>query len=265
MAKIDFTQITSGNDNNRNVGFFTLKNDGDEAIVRIMHDSVDSFDLLTTHPITVGSKYRRVNCIRDPREPLDNCPLCKAGSKVQQRLFLHMIQYVKDENGQIIPQAVVWERSASFAVTIKNLMDEYGPLSNCVFKVRRNGKAGSTDTTYSIMYGNPQIYREDMYPKLDDMFEDYSVVGTIVMDKNFDEISEFVATGAFPVKQTDVQPQAATVAYAQPQVAHAAYAQPMPQVTVGQAYQAAPQVTNVPQYVDTGAPAATPARPVRYY
>ena len=198
MAQITFDQINVGNDNQSNVGFFNLKNDGDEAIVRIMHDSTASFDLVTTHPIKLGDKYRRVSCIRDPREPLENCPMCKSGSKVQQRMYIHLIQYTKDDQGKIIPEAKIWERSASYAVTIKNLIDEYGPLSDCIFKVRRNGKAGSMDTTYAILYGNPQVYRNEMYPKDESLFEGFSVIGTMVLDKNFEELSEFLATGAFP-------------------------------------------------------------------
>lgn len=199
MAKINFEQINSGNDGgNFTVGFFSLKNDGDEAVVRIMHDDTSSFDLVTTHPIQIGNKYRRVNCIRDPRDPMDNCPLCKSGAKIQQRFYIHLIQYVKDEKGNIIPQAKIWERSASYAVTIKNLIDEYGPLSDCIFKIRRNGEAGSMNTTYSILFGNPQVYRPEFYPKDDSLFEGYSVVGSAVMDKNFDEIAEFIATGEFP-------------------------------------------------------------------
>lgn len=204
MAKINFEQIASNNDgNNFTVGFFSLKNDGDEAVVRIMHDDISSFDLVTTHPIQIGNKYRRVNCIRDPREPMDNCPLCKSGVKVQQRFYIHLIQYVKDEKGNIIPQAKIWERSASYAVTIKNLLDEYGPLSDCIFKIRRNGEAGSMNTTYSILFGNPQVYRPEFYPKDNSLFEGYSVVGSAVLDKNFDEIAEFLSTGEFPQRNSN--------------------------------------------------------------
>ena len=202
MAKISFDQINSNNDGSGfQVGFFSLKNDGDEAVVRIMHDNTASFDIVTTHPIQIGNKYRRVNCIRDPRDPMDNCPLCKSGAKVQQRFYIHLIQYVKDDNGNIIPQAKIWERSASYAVTIKNLIDEYGPLSDCIFKIRRSGEAGSMNTTYSIMFGNPQVYRPEFYPKDESLFKDYSVVGSAVMDKNFEELAEFIATGEFPQRQ----------------------------------------------------------------
>ena len=205
MAIINYEQINTGSSDSNNssnrVEFFSLKNDGDEAVVRIMHDSTSSFELVTTHPITVEGKYRRINCIRDPREPMENCPLCKSGTKIQQRFYIHLIQYTKDEQGNIIATPKVWERPATYAVTIKNLIDEYGPLSNCIFKIRRNGEAGSMQTTYSILFGNPQVYRSDFYPKDDSAFENYSVIGTAVMDKTFEDISEFISTGKFPATE----------------------------------------------------------------
>ena len=198
MAQIKFDQVNTGDTSDNLIRFFALKNDGDEAIVRIMHDNTDSFDLVTTHLIQHNNKYRRVNCIRDPREPLENCPLCKAGVKIQQRMYIHLIEYVKDDYGKIIPQGKIWERSATYAMTIKNLIDEYGPLSDCIFKIRRNGKPGSRETTYSILYGNPQMYKVEDYPKDENIFKNYSAVGTAVLDKSFEELAEFLATGDFP-------------------------------------------------------------------
>lgn len=189
---------TDTSNNNGRIGIFSLKNDGDEAIVRIMHDNVNDFDILTTHPITLGGKFRSINCIREPRDPMDNCPLCKNGTKVQSRIFIHMIQYVTNEQGQIEAKPVVWERSISYATKLKNDIDEYGPLSNCIFKIRRNGKAGDMQTTYDMRLGNPSMYNEANYPKIADAFKNYTACGTIVLDKTFEEISTYVATGTFP-------------------------------------------------------------------
>lgn len=203
MAKMSFDTVvsnmnTESSNNSNSIGFFSLKNDGDEAIVRIMHDSVNDFDILTTHPITLGGKFRSINCIREPRDPMDNCPLCKKGTKVQSRIFIHMIQYVTNEQGQIEAKPVVWERSIAYATKLKNDIDEYGPLSNCIFKIRRNGKAGDMQTTYDMRLGNPSMYNEANYPKLADAFKDYTACGTIVLDKTFDEISAFIVNGSFP-------------------------------------------------------------------
>jgi len=204
MAKVSFDTAVSNMNNDTNngnsVGFFTLKNDGDEAIVRIMHDSVDDFDIVSLHPVNLGGKFRTVNCIREPREPIDNCPLCKNGTKIQSKIFIHMIQYTVTPEGKIEAKPVVWERSISYATKLKNDIDEYGPLSNCIFKIKRNGKPGDMQTTYDMKLGNPNMYNEASYPKIEGAFTNYTACGTVVMNKNYDELVTFVTTGAFPEK-----------------------------------------------------------------
>ena len=199
MAVITFDQIaTAGNVSNSKISYFSLKNDGDEAIVRIMHDSTDTFDIVTTHPIQVGNKYKRVNCIRNPKESIDRCPLCSSGAKIQQKIYIHLIQYVNDENGNCVAQGKVWERAANFAVTLKNLIDEYGPLSNSIFKIRRNGEAGNMKTTYSILYCNPNVYNNADFPIDREMFNGYTAIGNAVLDQSPDELCYFISNGDFP-------------------------------------------------------------------
>ena len=218
MAQINFSQINqnTGNQNNssRNDGpqvkFFALKNHGDEAIVRIMHDTVDSFDLVAVHPVEVNGRYRNVNCLRDPREPLDNCPMCASGTPIRQKFYIHLLQYNRDNQGNIVVEPCIWERSATYATTIANLINEYGPLSDHIFKIRRNGQAGSMETTYDIMYGHPNVYKNEIYPKQPELFNGYAVIGRAVLDKNADEMRAYIQTGNFPVNnaQPNNQPAA---------------------------------------------------------
>lgn len=200
MARISFetAQSTISENTGNSVGFFSLKNNGDEAIVRILHDSVNDFDILTTHQINFGGKYRKVSCIRDPRDPIANCPFCAQGTPLQQRFFIHMIQY-ENVNGQITAKPVVWERSANeYGNKLKTMIEEYGPLSECIFKIKRNGAAGDMNTTYEILFCNPNVYRSDLYPKDTSSFDNYNALGTVVLDKNYNEITEYLATGSFP-------------------------------------------------------------------
>lgn len=180
------------------VGFLSLKNDGDEAIVRIMHDNVDSFDMVTTHQATIDGRMRRVGCLRSPSDPLSECPFCEAGKPVQTRLYVHLIQYVRNDQGQIVPLAKVWERPASFARTLAGLIEEYGPLSNSVFKIKRSGAAGSTATTYSVLYGNPVLYPAETYPKKDDAFAGYCATGHAVLNKSAAELSTLLGGKGTP-------------------------------------------------------------------
>ena len=201
---INYSQIQTGNDNATpitQVGFFSLKGDGDEAIVRIMHDTVDTFDIVTTHPVQYNGRFRRLNCIRDPHEPIENCPVCNSGDKVQQRIYIHLIKYELSENNTIVGTPCVWERSISYARTLKGLIDDYGPLSECLFKIRRNGAAGSVNTSYSITYCRPDVYNASVYAKIDGAFDNYKAVGTVVINKSFDELVNYVNTGNLSTPQ----------------------------------------------------------------
>lgn len=203
MANINYEDINVTTTDYK-VGFFNLKN-GEEAIVRFAINSVEDFELYTVHPITVGqASYpnRRVSCLRsNPKtDTVNMCPLCARGEKVQQRMYIKMIQYVND-NGRIIPKAVVWDRPAySYAPQLKSYLDSYGPLSNIVCKIARQGEG--LDTKYTIMPNlNPQMYNEQTYPKNFDDFADFNVLGSMVMDKTFDEVNQFIMTGSFPQRE----------------------------------------------------------------
>ena len=206
MANISYDFLDRPKDGGykNSVGFFSLKNDGDDALVRILHSSVNDFDMLSCHTVEMDGKYRKINCLRDPREDTSKCPLCEANvGKLQQRIFIHLIQYVKDENGNIVALPKIWERSIVFARKLKSLIDEYGNLENRVWKVRRHGAPGKKDTDYDIFPQDSSIYTEQNYPIDKSGFENYSVLGTLVMNKNYDECVSFVRTGSFPQKDKE--------------------------------------------------------------
>lgn len=174
------------------VGFFSLKDDGDEAIVRFAYNDPSEFDVFTVHPVTIDGKFRKVNCINDLKAGVHSCPLCAAGIQLQQRFYIKLIEYTRDEQGNIVPQPRVWERPASYMQILNNLFTEYGSLCNSVFKIKRSGERGSMQTTYSIMYSNPSIYNEELYKKDFSAFENYSPLGTAILDRNESELRELV-------------------------------------------------------------------------
>ena len=254
MARIDFNNMqddsaySTSNNNGNDVGFFTLRNDNDEAIVRFMCDSTEDFEILTVHDIKVGDKFRKINCIRDFRDPVENCPLCATGTKINQRFFIKMIQYDKstDSNGNVVitAKAMIWERSTAYAKTLKSYIDNYGPLSDIICKVIRHGRAGDMQTTYEIVPNlSKAVYRDDIYVKDVNIFGDFNAFGTIVMDRNYDEIMQFQMTGQFP--QREKKQDAATSDNVAPVQNYA------PQASMNQGYvqpqfnaTAAPQVEN---------------------
>lgn len=211
MAKInyeDVSKVTNSENSGNTVGFFSLKDNGDEAIVRIMHDSTDTFDIVSTHNVTMdGYKYgRKVSCIRDVHDPVDACPFCQAGMPIQTRIFIHLIEYTRDENGKVVGHPKIWERSMQYAKEIANLIADYGPLSNCIFKIRRNGAAGDMKTTYSINYAPPSVYNPEFYPIDPQAFEGYSVLGTLVLGKSAEDMREYLTTGSFPQRNSEQPP-----------------------------------------------------------
>ena len=201
MAQVTFDNAmaeSSTNSQQNGVGFFTLKNDGDYAIVRFMEGSVNDFDLLTVHDV-------RVNCLRNANEPIEKCPGCSANLKVSTKIFIHLLQYEQDGNGAITAKPKVWERSLFYANQLRDLIINYGDLKNCIFKITRNGKPGDMKTTYNIMYCPPHMYPPENYPLQPELFDNYSVLGTVVLDKTASEIQTYLSTGSFPQTQNNSQ------------------------------------------------------------
>ena len=209
MAQVTFDNAMAENNSNsqqqNGVGFFTLKNDGDSAIVRFMEESVNDFDLLTVHDVKVNDRYRKLNCLRTANEPIEKCPGCMANLKVNTKIFIHLLQYEQDENGNIVAKPKIWERSLFYANQLKDLIINYGDLRNCIFRITRNGKAGDMKTTYNIMYCPPQMYPPENYPLQPELFDNYKVLGTVVLDKTASEIQAYLSTGSFPQVQNTQQ------------------------------------------------------------
>lgn len=279
MARVSFDDANALATTNSSDGveYLTLKNDGDEAIVRFMIDDISEFDIHTVHEVKVDNKYRVVECLRDPREPLDNCPLCKANVKIGQKFYIRMIQYIIGQDGSVTPAARVWERGLPYAKTLKTYLENYGPLSNIICKIVRHGKAGDMQTTYEIVPNlSPMIYKEEIYVKAPNLFEGFSVLGRMVMDKTAVDMDTYIRTGSFPANSnsqsgnegvtprtynnapTAMPPMNSQPAYSTPpQTAVPAYQQYSVDPSVNTAPAAAPQYSANPPF-ETAAPAYAP-------
>lgn len=211
MAKISYDAVSFGQQNsstsNQKVEWFSLKNDGDSALVRIMEDSLETLEILTVHPINLNGKFVKANCIRDITDSIEKCPLCASGAEVQQRVYLKLLVYSAPGSA---PVPKVWERSASFVKVIQSKLESYGPLSDCLFTIKRCGERGNLKTTYNIDYAPPQAYPPESYKKQPELFTNYSAVGAAVFDKSFNDLAYYVEHHEFPSSQTStaaVSPQ----------------------------------------------------------
>lgn len=197
MARINYNEFINQNQQQFEqpddyIPYFFLRNDGDDAIVRFMDDSPVDFEIIATHQYDIGGKSKTVNCLRTPREDISKCPMCAEGAKLSYRFYIHLIQYEKDESGKIVATPRIWERGMSYANMLKQYCADYSPISSYLFRIKRNGKAGSVDTTYSIIPLNPAVYSAADYPVVENPFTTYSVVGKQVLDLSYERMNEIV-------------------------------------------------------------------------
>lgn len=178
--------------NSQRVGYFSLRNNGQEAIVRFMYDSPDDFVFADVHKVQVADKLRTILCVGTPSDPAGTCPLCASGNQRKTSFYIYIVEYVKDENGKVVGVPKVWERSASYARKLVEYFNEYGPLSDIVFKVKRNGATGDKNTTYDIMPANPAVYRSDLYPKMEDAFRGFTIIGNVASNWSVDKMKELL-------------------------------------------------------------------------
>lgn len=287
MAKLSFSSIENqpvntaeNTSNNSGVKFFALK-DGESAIVRILCNSVDDIDIYTVHNVVTEQwKYgRRMSCVRDPHDPIEMCPLCAANKPLMQRMYVKMIQYVTDpQTNQIVPTPVVWERGVNDkqfgARTLAGYLETFGALSNILFKLTRTGE--KLNTTYQIIPNLPaNVFPENLYPNVPNLFDGYEVAGRAFVDRSADDYRVFLATGNFPNPNAqatpkvneppvNIPPAASTPAYGNgfANTAGAAnmtggYATPSYNATAN--FQAPPVTTTRPDFT----PPANTAAPVR--
>lgn len=252
------------NQNSNNVSFFSLKDDGDEAVVRFMQESTDDFEIITTHPVTIGGKYRSVSCLRGAHDPLDKCPLCEAEFKLNKRFFIKITKY-ENVNGSVNAVPCVWERPMSYAFKLKDYLDNYGPLSDIICRIVRHGKAKSLDTNYEIIPNlSKQVFRDDLYVKDYGPYESYNALGTVVLNKTAEDMRVYLSTGSFPASNPQSNGQGNYSSYNNAPVQNNQYQQPTTPVYNDNGF--TPTSSAEPKKMPWETGNATPVdRPTRYY
>lgn len=248
------------------VSYFALSNDGDEAVVRFNYSSPQELEITSVHTVTIGDKQRRVSCLRTPYEPIDNCPLCAAGEKPVSKIFIKLIEYVRNDQGQIVPVAKIWERPVAFARLLRTYFDEYGSLSDFVFKIKRHGKRGDTSTTYETIPANPAIYKPEIYVKDFSAFENYSLSSYVVLEKSYDELKAIMnGTYVEPIKQKATVQEAVqpTPTYQQQTPIQPTYTAGTQPITAGGYVNTTQSAPVQPTYTNPGNPAVQPAPQVQ--
>lgn len=224
------------------VGFFRLKNDGDEALVRINVSKMEDLQFALVHKLRVNGKFMAVGCLNTIGSHSTNCELCakaaEANSPVDQarkRVYIQMMVSYKNPITGTFDEAmpVVWERPAGFAQEVLTKLRNFGDLKKVLLHITRNGVAGSTDTTYSIDYAMPAVYKPELVPEDFSAFNGFDLAKHSFWEKSAEDIHIYVTTGNFP----EVVKAATSEQVAQPQTQPAyaggyvapTYSAPVPQ------------------------------------
>ena len=169
-----------------NGSFFQLKDDHDTAKVRFLYDGIDDVEGYAVHEVHIGDKRRYVNCLRSYNDPIDKCPFCQAQMKVIPKLFLKLYN---EDAGEV----QIWERGKKYFQRMGSLATHYKPLYNQVIEIERNGAKGDMKTTY-------EFYPDGESPIdiNDEKYDCPDPLGTIILDKNADDMNYFLDNGDFP-------------------------------------------------------------------
>lgn len=165
--------------------FFSLANDKDYEQVRLMYNSMDDVELFSVHEVEVNGQTYWVNCLREYDEPLDNCPLCKQGNRLQVKMWVPLYLTRTEE-------VKVWERGRTFLSKLESSARRFNPLVSNIFEIERNGKKGDQNTTYELI----QIQHDEV--TLNDLPPAPQILGNIVKDFTHEQLTEFVTTGSLP-------------------------------------------------------------------
>ena len=130
-SALDYNEERYGN-------LFTLRNDKDFADVIFLYQSVRDVLVADVHYIKSADYSGYAHCCGK------GCPACAKGIRVQNKLFIPLYNIT---NRKI----EFFDRSTRFENQLMtDVFDKYPNPSEYVFRITRNGEAGSQDTRYVI-------------------------------------------------------------------------------------------------------------------
>lgn len=191
MAGFKFDEVDQFvQESDNKINFLKLQDDGWYADVRFMYGPGEIFEGQTVHNVSDDPKKPRyVPCLRGLNDPLETCPLCASGSKINAQFFIpvFVISITSNLRGvtstQQVNQVMLFQKGSSFKgalqAVVRNTQGKGNAIVNSVFRIVRNGKAGDPKTTYFTEYVNtdnvgleqlpprPEILGSYILPKVD--------------------------------------------------------------------------------------------------
>lgn len=167
-------------------GYFSLRNDRDQARVIFPFRGAEDIKGYSVHKVKVNGKDRYVNCLHEYGQPKDDCPLCAKGDFTMVKFFIPVYNVAQQ-------RMQTWERGKKFGDELVSLCAHNPNIVTHGFEIERLGKQGDPKTQYMI---HPDRTNDDPNRTPED-FEVTNPVGTIILDKSYEELSQYVATGSF--------------------------------------------------------------------
>ena len=123
----------------KNGQFFLLPNNRDYADVIFLYRNVNDVLVADTHYVKSPDYSGYVHCCGH------GCPACAKGIRVQTKIFIPLYNYKTN-------RIEFWDRSNRFERQLQaDVLSKFPNPSEWVFRITRNGEAGSIDTTYEIV------------------------------------------------------------------------------------------------------------------
>ena len=197
MGRIGFGDLDKFGNGGGGGSFFSLKNDKDEAQVRIMLNKLEDMEdgfMYSCHMVKVGdSQYDRpVACLRNYNDPVDDCPFCAAGKKPVPKIYIPLFNEDTEE-------VQIWDRGKGFMQKFTAFCSRYSKPSivSHLVTIQRNGKPGDMKTTY-------ELYMDETDDTtLEDLPELPTVLGGIVLDKTAEDMEYYLEAGEFPPEDSE--------------------------------------------------------------
>lgn len=187
--KVNLNELDKYTPQTTKANYFSLKDDGDSASVRILYESTDDVDPHCCHKLKLSNGWEQwVECLRQHYDdPAELCPICAA--QINKPTIKFWIPMFNLDTGEYC----LWERGKKFwDEQLGRAMIERGqPFCGNTFTVERHGVKGDAETTYELVHSGSDD------TTLDDFDEIPTPVGTILLEKSFEELENYVKTGNF--------------------------------------------------------------------
>lgn len=176
----------------KNGDWLTLADDGDIARVQFLMETIDDIPVFAVHKVQVGERERYVNCLREYNDPLEVCPLCMAGFKVQVVRFILMYDHADFK-------VKMWERGPTFITRLQGLMNRYNqdPFPYYVFEIERHGKKGDQKTKYEVF----PMDRVEPYDVSEVEVPEF--LGGLIIDSDAEGMEMYLNRGNFPQAENE--------------------------------------------------------------